>query len=68
MCDTTLDGRGRYISLFHTLTMNDENNIPLDSWLDDNVPDGFRVISIVQDKIVTDEIMFCYHVVVERIG
>lgn len=65
MCDDVRPTK--YISLFHTLTVSDPDNIPLDTWMDANIPDDYRVVSIMQDKIVSDEITFSYHIVAEWI-
>jgi hypothetical protein len=62
MCERT---RPRFLTLFHRMVMGDMENIPLDSWMDANVPEEYRVVSVMMDKIVTDEIIFTHTIVLE---
>lgn len=62
MCDRQ---RPRFLCLFHTMVMDDMNNQMLDYWMDENVPEKYRVVSVLMDKIVTDQITFSYTVVCE---
>ena len=47
------------------MVMDDMNNQMLDYWMDENVPEKYRVVSVLMDKIVTDQITFSYTVVCE---
>lgn len=56
----------RFLCMFHKMVMNDSSNIPLDTWMDENVPDDYRVVSVLADKMVTDEITTVFTIVMER--
>ena len=62
MCDRQ---RPRFLGLFHTMVMDDMNNQMLDYWMDENVPEKYRVVSVLMVKIVTDQITFSYTIVCE---
>lgn len=65
MCDLEAP---RFLSLFHQISLNDQGeSLPLDIWLENNVPPHYRVVAILQDKIVTDEVTLNYQVILEKL-
>ncbi len=64
MCDDVKPNR--FLCIYHRMVMNDTSNVPLDTWMDENVPDDYRVISVLADKMVTDEIETAFTIVMER--
>ena len=62
MCERS---RPRFLCLFHRMIMGDLENVPLDVWMDGNVPEEYRVVSVMMDKIVTDQIVFVHTIVCE---
>jgi hypothetical protein len=65
MCDLF---PARFISLYHRIELNDEFSTPLDIWMEQNVPVDYRVISVMLDKMITDQVMHIYHILLERIS
>lgn len=66
MCDLEMP---RYISIYHQISLsNPDDSLPLDIWLEDSVPPQYRIATILQDKMVTDEVVITYHAILERIS
>lgn len=42
----------RFVAFHHHQTLNDYNNIPLDLWMQNNIPDEYRVCGITMREIV----------------
>ncbi len=66
MCDDPVEFN-KYICLYHAVTGADPDHIPLDIWLNDNVPEGYRIIEVMQDKMITEDITFIYNILLERL-
>ena len=64
MCDRDLP---RFQSYYYQVIVNDSDTIPLEIWLENNIPDNYRVISIMMDKMVSYDIVINYHIVAEKI-
>jgi hypothetical protein len=64
MCDRA---RPRFLCMYHREVMNDPDNVPLDAWMEANIPQEYRVVSVIMDKIINDEITFVYSIVMELI-
>ena len=62
MCDHELS---RYMMINHRQDLG-RDFIGLDLFLNSNVPDGYHVISVMMDKIVTDSVVVVYNILLER--
>lgn len=63
MCDDII--LPRFLCRYHRTVVNAEDNIPLDTWMENNIPEDYRVVSVMMDKIITDEISFNYIILLE---
>lgn len=63
MCDNPTP---RFLSFYYQVTLSDDDALPLEIWLEDNIPEDYRVASIMADKIVTHDVVINYHIVVEH--
>lgn len=63
MCDDIK--QPRFLCRYHSSIMGDADDIPLDVWMEANIPEDYRVVSILMDKMITNEITFIYTIVAE---
>ncbi len=63
MCDLETP---RFLCLHHQVYASDDESIPLDIWLENNIPDGYRLVTVLRDKIITDVVAFSYQIILEK--
>jgi hypothetical protein len=62
MCERT---RPRFLCLYLTKVLGQNDFTMLDCWMDENVPEEYRVVSVMQEKMVSDEITIVWTIVCE---
>lgn len=55
----------RFLCLYHTKVLGEDDFTMLDFWMDENVPTEYRVVSVIKDRIITNEITEVYTIVCE---
>ena len=63
MCELDLP---RYMMINHRQDLS-QDFVALDLFLNDSVPNNYRVISVTADKVVTDTVVMVYNVLLEQL-
>lgn len=63
MCDLPTP---RYLLLHHHQDLS-QDTVGLDLHLENVVPDGYRVVSVTRDKIITDTVVIVYEILLEKL-